>query len=127
MTVNKAILVGKLTKDPELKYTPGGKAVCNFSLVTTEEWNNAAGEPQESKTFHKIVAWGKQAEVIKEHLSEGSECYIEGRIDNRSYDKQDGTKGYVSEVVVERCQFLDRKPATKPPAQADDDQSDLPF
>jgi single-strand DNA-binding protein len=106
MAVNKAILIGNLGKDPELKYTPSGKAVATFSLATTERWTGQDGQKNESTTWHNIVAWGKQAEVIKEYLSKGRQVYIEGRIVNRSYDDKDGNKRYISEVVVQNFQFL---------------------
>lgn len=109
MSVNKAILVGRLGKDPELRYTPGGKAVASFSLATSERWTNAEGQKQENTTWHNIVAWGKQAEVIKEYLSKGREVYIEGRISNRSYDDKDGNKRYISEVVVQNFSFIGNK------------------
>lgn len=106
MSVNKAILIGRLGKDPELTYTPSGKAVCKFPLATSERWTNQEGQKQESTTWHNIVAWGRQGEVMKEYLSKGREVYIEGRIDNRVYDKKDGSKGFTSEVVVQAFQFI---------------------
>ncbi len=128
MSVNKAILLGRLGKDPELRYTPSGKAVCNFTIATSERWSGQDGQRQESTTWHNIVAWGKQAEVIKEYLSKGREVFIEGRIDNRSYDKKDGSgKGYISEVIVQNFSFVggrqDAAPSggaqTAPPAGGD--------
>ncbi len=141
MAVNKAILIGNLGKDPELKYTPSGKAVATFSLATTERWTSQDGQKNESTTWHNIVAWGKQAEVIKEYLSKGRQVYIEGRIVNRSYDDKDGNKRYISEIVVQNFQFLGNKgggggqesggsgpsdmPSMPPPDDNQDD--DLPF
>jgi single-strand DNA-binding protein len=140
MSVNKAILIGNLGRDPELRYTPGGKAVASFSLATTDRWTSADGEKKESTTWHNIVAWGKQAEVIKEYLTKGRQVYIEGRIDNRSYEDKDGNKRYVSEVVVQSFQFIgtraDREtnsrgqPETAPEPANDDlgsGDDDLPF
>ena len=140
MSVNKAILIGHLGSDPELKYTPGGQAVANFSLATNERWTGKDGQKNERTTWHNIVAWGKQAELAKEYLSKGRQVYIEGRIDNRSYDKKDGSgKGYISEVVVQSIQFLGSRgdaaggsaggsappPSAPPQGSAGDD--DLPF
>ena len=145
MSVNKVILIGNLGKDPELKYTTSSRAVVNFSLATSERWTSQDGQKQEKTTWHNIVAWGKQAEVINEYCRKGKQLYIEGRIDNRSWDKDDGTKGYISEVVVQNFQFLGSRneasgtggasqPAASAPAAgatpapgnaADDD--DLPF
>ena len=106
MSVNKVILIGNLGKDPELRYTPGGKAVASFSLATSERWTNQEGQKQENTTWHNIVAWGKQAEVMKEYLHKGKQVYIEGRISNRSYDDKEGNKKYISEVVVQNFTFL---------------------
>ncbi|MCH7691122.1 MAG: single-stranded DNA-binding protein [candidate division Zixibacteria bacterium] len=109
MSVNKVILIGRLGKDPDLRYTPSGKAVATFSLATTERWKGQDGQRQESTTWHNIVAWGKQAETIKEYLSKGREVYLEGRIVNRSYDDKDGNKKYISEVVVQQFTFIGSK------------------
>lgn len=106
MSVNKAILIGNLGKDPELRYTPAGKAVATFSLATTERWSGQDGQKNESTTWHNIVAWGRQAEVIKEYVGKGRQIYIEGRISNRSYDDKEGNKKYISEVVVQNFQFI---------------------
>ncbi|MDZ4723453.1 MAG: single-stranded DNA-binding protein [candidate division Zixibacteria bacterium] len=140
MSVNKAILIGRLGKDPELKYTPGGKAVANFSLATTERWSGQDGQKNESTTWHNIVAWGRQAELCKEYLAKGREVYIEGRIDNRSYDDKEGNKKYISEVIVQTLQFLGSKTggsaggggsevSAEAPAQARSggEDDDLPF
>ena len=110
MGVNKAILIGRLGKDPELKYTPSGKAVASFSLATNERWTGQDGQKNESTTWHNIVAWGKQAEIMKEYLAKGKQVYIEGRIDNRSYEDKEGNKKYISEVVVTNFQFLGDRP-----------------
>jgi single-strand DNA-binding protein len=139
MSVNKVILVGRLGKDPDLRYTPSGQAVASFSLATTRRWKAQDGQNQEATTWHNIVAWGKQAEVMKEYLSKGREVYIEGRIDNRSYDDKEGNKRYVSEVVVESFSFIggggggsrgeERSPAgggSEAPASSGGDD-DLPF
>ncbi len=147
MSVNKAILIGRLGKDPELRYTPSGKAVANFSVATNERWTSQDGQKQESTTWHNIVAWGRQAEVIKEYMGKGRQIYIEGRIDNRSYDDKEGNKRYISEVVVQNFQFLgdrgdggggssysgtDNAPQSasvppEPPSGGAGDDDDLPF
>ncbi len=106
MSVNKVILIGHLGKDPELRYTPGGKAVVSFSLATSDRWTGQDGQKKESTTWHKIVAWERTAEVMKEYLHKGSEVYIEGRIDNRSWDDKEGKKQYTSEVIVQNFQFV---------------------
>ncbi|MDH3891818.1 MAG: single-stranded DNA-binding protein [candidate division Zixibacteria bacterium] len=141
MSVNKAILIGRLGKDPELRYTQSGRAVASFSVATNERWKGQDGQKQESTTWHNIVAWGKQAEVIKEYLSKGREIYIEGRIENRSYDDKEGNKKYISEVVVQNFQFIGGRgdsgggsdpsgppdSAPPPPSGAASDDDDLPF
>lgn len=140
MSVNKAILIGNLGKDPDLKYTPSGKAVATFSLATTDRWTSQDGQKQEQTVWHNIVAWGRQAELMKEYLSKGRQVYIEGRIVNRSYDDKDGNKRYISEIVVQSFQFIGNRGAgaaesapefdsndmsQEPPVSNNDD--DLPF
>jgi single-strand DNA-binding protein len=138
-SVNKAILIGNLGKDPELRYAPSGQAVARFSIATTERYKDKSGEMQENTTWHNIVAWGRTAEIAKDYLSKGSPVYIEGRIDNRSYEDKEGNKRYISEVVVQKLQLLGRRgegAASEPeqPAPPDDFPSapsaqddDLPF
>ncbi|MCH9023803.1 MAG: single-stranded DNA-binding protein [candidate division Zixibacteria bacterium] len=109
MSVNKVILLGNLGKDPDLRYTPSGKAVATFSLATSERWTSQDGQKQENTTWHNIVAWGKQAETMKEYLSKGRQVYIEGRIANRSYEDKEGNKKYISEVVVQSFSFVGNK------------------
>jgi len=108
MAVNKAILVGNLGKDPELRYTPSGAAVATFSLATTERFKNRNGEQQERTEWHNIVAWGPLAEICGKYLAKGRQVYVEGRISNRSYDDRDGNKRYISEVVINEMQMLGR-------------------
>lgn len=105
MNLNKVFLIGNITKDIELKSTPSGNTVASFGLATNRTWKGKDGQKQEQATFHNIVAWGKTAEIIKQYCVKGSMIMVEGRIDNRTYDKKDGTKGYVSEVIVENFQF----------------------
>lgn len=105
-SVNKVILIGNLGKDPELKYTPSGAAVTNFSMATTDKWKDKDGNSQERTEWHNIVLWGRQAEVAKEYLSKGRPVYIEGRIQTRTYDDKEGNKRYFTEIVGEKMQFL---------------------
>ena len=109
MSVNKAILIGNLGKDPELKYTQSGKAVASFSLATTERWTSQDGQKQEQTVWHNIVAWGRTGELAKEYLAKGRQVYIEGRINNRSYDDKEGNKKYITEVVANQILILDKK------------------
>ena len=99
-SINLAIITGNVTRDPELKFTPSGQAVCTFGVATNHSIKK--GEVWEDKpTFHNIVVWGKIAEFLSNTLKKGMKVSITGRIDNRTYDKKDGTKGYTSEIVAD--------------------------
>ncbi len=105
--VNKAILIGNLGKDPEIRYTQSGNAVCNFSLATTER--RKQGEEWADHTeWHNVVAWGRQAELCNQYLQKGSSVYIEGRIQTRKWEDKDGNARYTTEIVVGDIQFLGR-------------------
>lgn len=104
--VNKVILIGNLGKDPELKYTAAGQAVCTFSLATTERRTDKSGQRKDITEWHNIVLWAKTAELAKQYLTKGRSCYIEGRIQTRSWDDKDGTKKYKTEIVGNILQFL---------------------
>ncbi len=106
MSVNKVILVGNLGKDPELRYTPSGTAVTTFSLATTERYKDRDGNKQTKTEWHNIVAWRQLAEICGKYLHKGKQIYIEGKIQNRSYDDRDGNKRYISEVVMNEMQML---------------------
>jgi len=106
MSVNKVILVGNLGKDPELRYTPSGTAVATFSLATTERYKDRDGNPQKKTEWHNIVAWRQLAEICGKYLHKGKQIYVEGKIQNRSYDDRDGNKRYISEVVINEMQML---------------------
>jgi single-strand DNA-binding protein len=110
MAINKAILVGNLGKDPELRYTAGGQAVATFSLATTEKFKNKSGEQQERTEWHNIVAWGPLAEICGKYLVKGKQVYVEGRIQSRSYDDRDGNKRYITEIVISDMQMLGGRP-----------------
>ena len=105
--MNKVFLIGRLTRDPELRYTGNNTAVATFSLAVNRSFTNAAGEREAD--FINIVVWRKQAENVKNYLSQGSQVAIDGRIQTRSYDGEDGKKRYVTEVVADNVQFLDTK------------------
>ena len=108
-SVNKVILVGNLGKDPDVRYTPGGAAVANFSIATNERWKGKDGNTEERTEWHNIVVWGKLAELCKEYLAKGRTVYIEGRLQTRSWDDKEGKKRYTTEVVAQTLQFLDRR------------------
>ncbi len=137
--INKAILIGNLGKDPDLRYTPGGQPVATFSLATSEKWKDKDGNMQDKTEWHNIVVWGRMAELAKEYLAKGRQVYIEGRIQTRSWDDKDGNKRYTTEIVARQMQFLGGRdagpkdipagaPGEAPPVgdiSAEDD--DLPF
>lgn len=104
MYINKAMVYGNLTRDPELKVLPGGMSVCSFSLATNRVYNDRDGKKQESTDYHNIVIFGKQAETTAKWLTKGSSAFIEGRMQTRSWEK-DGQKQYRTEVIADRVQF----------------------
>lgn len=104
--VNKVILLGRLGRNPELRYTPGGQATASFTLATSERWTDKNGQRQERTEWHNIVVWAKLAEIANQYLKKGSTAYIEGRITNRSWDDRDGNKRYKTEIVANTIQFL---------------------
>lgn len=107
--VNKVILIGNAGADPELRYTPGGSAVSNFSIATNESWTNSSGERQERTEWHRIVVWGRLAEICNQYLRKGSKVYIEGKLQTSSWEGQDGVKRYTTEVVARDMQLLDSR------------------
>jgi single-strand DNA-binding protein len=104
--VNKVILIGNLGKDPEMRYTPSGQAVATFSLATTERRTDKTGQRKDLTEWHNLVAFGKTAELINQYLKKGRSCYIEGKIQTRSWDDKDGNKKYKTEILVNTVQFL---------------------
>ncbi|NCN42577.1 single-stranded DNA-binding protein [bacterium] len=104
--INKVIIVGNLGKDPEIRHTPSGQAVANFSIATSESWNDKDGQKQERTEWHRIVVWGKLAELCGKYLSKGRQCYLEGKLQTRAWDDKDGNKKYTTEVIANTVQFL---------------------
>jgi len=110
--LNKAMLIGRLGKDPDLRFTQGGLAVANFTVATNEEWmDKAAGEKKERTEWHRIVVFGKLAEICGEYLAKGKQVYLEGRLQTRSWE-QDGVTKYTTEIVASDMQMLDPKSAS---------------
>lgn len=105
MYLNKAFVIGNLTRDPEMKSLPSGIKVTTFSLATNRVWKNKDGAKQESVDFHNIVVFGRQAETSAQYLKKGSNALVEGRMQTRSWDAQDGTKKYRTEIVADSVQF----------------------
>jgi len=104
--VNKVILIGNLGRDPEIRYTPGGQAVANFTLATSESFNNREGKREERTEWHRIVVWGKTAENCAQYLSKGRTVYVEGRLQTREWEDKEGQKRRTTEVVAQTVQFL---------------------
>jgi single-strand DNA-binding protein len=109
-SINKVTLIGHCGKQPEVRYTQSGSPVANFSLATNESWTSKTGERQDTTEWHRIVAWGKLAEICQEYVHKGSYLYIEGKIQTRSYDDRDGVKRYITEIKAMEVGLLDRKP-----------------
>lgn len=116
--VNRAVLIGRLGQDPELRYTGGGHAVCNLRVATDRHYRTGEGNKERETTWHRVVVWGNQAEVCKEYLRKGRQVYVEGRIENRSYDDRDGNRRHTSEVVASRVAFLGDRRGDAEPRQA---------
>ncbi|MCX6731416.1 MAG: single-stranded DNA-binding protein [Candidatus Parcubacteria bacterium] len=109
MNLNKVFIIGNLTRDPELRTLPSGSSVTSFGVATNRVWKNPQGEKQEDVQFHNIVVFGKQADTVAQYLKKGSSVLIEGRIQTRNWDAQDGTKRTKTEIVAERVQFGPRR------------------
>jgi single-strand DNA-binding protein len=108
--VNKAILIGNLGADPEVRFTPGGQAVANFRIATSESWTDKNQQKQERTEWHRIVVWGKLAELCGEYLKKGRQCYVEGRLQTREWTDKEGKKNYTTEVVANQVTFLGGRP-----------------
>ncbi|MFA6391956.1 MAG: single-stranded DNA-binding protein [Patescibacteria group bacterium] len=143
MDLNKATIIGRLTRDPETKTIPSGQTVTTFSLATSFNWTDKSGQKQEKSEFHNIVTWGKLAEIAGQYLKKGGQVYIEGRLQTRSWDGDDGKKRYRTEIVGENMIMLGRpgeksegsaasRPEAVPQPQAPSDEEeinveDIPF
>jgi single-strand DNA-binding protein len=138
-SVNKVILVGNLGRDPEVRYTTSGTPVANFTMATTDRWNDqASGERKERTEWHRIVVWGKQAEIAGEYLRKGRQVYVEGSLQTREWTDRDGNKRYTTEVRAQLFQMLGRRedrqsvpaddgaPAAAEPGSSYEDD-DIPF
>lgn len=106
MSFNKCILIGRLGKDPELKFTPSGAAVCSFSIATSEAWEDKSGEKKERTEWHQVVVWGSLAELCSKYLSKGRQAMVEGKVSTREWPDKNGGKRYSTEVIASSVQFL---------------------
>ena len=148
MSLNKCMIIGNLGRDPEMRYTPSGQAVTQFTVAVNRNYKDAQGERQEETEWFRVVAWGQQAEFAAEYLRKGGKVYVEGRLQTRQWEGQDGQKRYTTELVANTIQNLERRPrddmgepagvgadaARRPGPQAPggqpaqtDDYDDLPF
>ncbi len=118
-SINKAIVLGNLTRDPELKYTPNGAAVCTFGVATNRSWTTNEGQTKEDVQYHRIVAWNKVAELCGKLLSKGKKVYVEGRLVYRSFIGKDGLQRSITEIVLE--DFIVLSNGRRPPTQEDSD------
>lgn len=110
MSLNRATIIGNLTRDPELRNTSTGQSVTNFSVATSSQWTDAAGQRQERTEYHPVVAWGKLAEICSQYLGKGRKVYVEGRLQTREWEAPDGQKRQRTEIVADNMIMLDRAP-----------------
>ena len=109
MNLNKVFIIGNLTRDPELKTLPSGSSVASFGVATNRVWKNQQGEQQKDTQFHNVVVFGKQADTVAQYLKKGSSALVEGRLQTRNWEAQDGSKRNRTEIVAERVQFGPRR------------------
>lgn len=128
--VNKAILVGNLGRDPEVRHTNSGQAVASFSIATAEKWTGKDGKKEEKTEWHRIVAWGKLGEICGEYLSKGKQVYIEGRIQTREWEDKDGSKRQTTEIVANNMTMLGQAGGgggVAPSGGGDFEDDEIPF
>jgi len=122
-SLNRVQLIGNLTRDPELRYTPSGTAVCTFGLATNRAWTTEGGEKHEEAEFHRIVAWNKLAELCSQFLTKGRKVFVEGRLSTRSWNAQDGTQKTITEIVISDMILLDSKRAESEAVEVNEKQA----
>lgn len=109
MSLNRAQIIGNITRDPEIRQIPGGSSVATFSVATNFSWTDQSGQKQEKAEFHNVVAWRKLADICGQYLKKGMKVYIDGRIQTRDWEGEDGVKRYRTEIIIENMIMLDRK------------------
>ena len=124
--LNKVMLIGRLGKDPEVRYTKDGTAVANLRIATSEQWTDKAGEKQERTEWHTVTLWGRQAEVAQQYLGKGRLVYVEGRLETRKWQDQNGQDRYSTEVRANVFQMLDRGEGGGPPREGGGDRAERP-
>jgi len=126
--LNKTMIIGRLTRDPESRNIPTGQLVSSFSVATGRSWKDKSGAKQEKTEFHNVVAWGKLAEICKQYLNKGKKVFIEGRLQTRSWDDQNGQKKYKTEIIAENMQMLDSMSSrNNETSKKEDKGSELPM
>jgi len=125
-TINKVIIIGRLGADPEVRYTPAGSTVSNFNVATNNAWKDKDGTKKEDTTWHRIVAWNKLAEIVKEYIKKGHRVYVEGRLRTRSWEDQNGQTRYTTEIVANQIQMLESAGAKGEPVTGAPDVPDIP-
>lgn len=131
-SLNKAMIIGRLGQDPEVRHTQSNTAVATLSIATSERWKDKNGDLQEQTEWHRVTAWGRTAEICGEYLRKGSLVYIEGPLQTRKWEDKDGNERYTTEIKALSMQMLDSQGESKPkpanePAPIDDTDDDLPF
>ena len=133
MSLNKVLLIGNLGQDPELRYTKSGEAACNLSIATNEKWTDKSGERQQRTEWHRCTVWGKQAEACDRYLKKGRQVCVEGKIQTRSWEDDQGNKRHTTEVIAQQVVFLsggEGKRGDAPPHEPHPDSSgddEIPF
>lgn len=112
MDLNRAQIIGNVTRDPEARSTPSGQQVCNFGIATNMQWTDTQGQKQQRAEFHNVVAWGKLADICRQYLAKGRRVFVEGRLQTREWEGQDGSKRRTTEIVAENLILLDRATGT---------------
>jgi len=129
-SVNKAIILGNVGQDPEVRHTKNGTAVCNFSIATNKSWKTQDGQKQDKTSWHRVTAWGKVAEIAGQYVKKGSQVYVEGELEYGSFTNKDGIEVPTFEIVIQSLQLLSRpdsKPAANPKPADDDFSDEVPF
>lgn len=134
-SINKVIIIGRIGKDPEIRHTQSGQAVASLSVATDESYKDQAGQKIEKTEWHRITAWGKQAEFIGQYLGKGRLVYVEGKLETRKWTDNNGQERYTTEIKAERVQAMDKRPDGQPqstgqpaaPYNANDEMGDAPF
>jgi len=124
--MNLAVITGNLGRDPELRYAPSGSAVASISVATNERWTNKDGEKQEHTEWHRVVCWEKLAENVAEYLHKGSKVLVKGRLRTRSWEDSNGVQRYVTEIIANNVEFLDRNGGSKAPPPGEEDGGYVP-